>query len=165
MSKNLRVALFVLCFLAPVTALPQQPAETPGPAVAPIPTQLLTAKRVFVGNGAGDDDPALTKYTNGPNGLYNQFYAGVKNLGQYEIVAVPGDADIVLELRVDYAHYNHAVTYPKFRLEVRDPKTNVLLWSFTEPVNGAFFAKTGRRNVAQSLGKLADDLKRVSTNP
>ena len=168
MSKGLREMLFALCFLFPITALAKQsqhPAEGPGPAVAPVPSQLIAAKRVFIANGAGDSDPGITKYTYGPDGLYNQFYADVKSLARYEIVISPSDADLVLELKVDYALYNHDFTYPKFRLEVRDPKTNVLLWSFTEPVNGAFLAKTGRKNVAQALEKLADDLKKASTNP
>lgn len=166
MFKGLIVTLLVLCFLSPVTAVPEQSQQlAESPAVAPLPAQLVAAKRVFIANGAGDNDPGITKYTYGPDGLYNQFYADVKSLVRYEIVLSPSDADLVLELKVDYAFYNHDFTYPKFRLEVRDPKTNVLLWSFTEPVNGAFLAKTGRKNVAQALEKLADDLKKASTNP
>jgi len=62
--------------------------------------------------------------------------------------------------------FNHNFTYPKFKAEIRDPKTNVLLWTFTEPVNGALLAKSGRKNVAQSLSKLTDDLnlKKVGTS-
>jgi hypothetical protein len=55
--------------------------------------------------------------------------------------------------------------YPKFRLEIRDPKTNVLLWTYTEVVNGALLAKNGRKNVAEALGKLTDDLKKSPPSP
>jgi hypothetical protein len=55
--------------------------------------------------------------------------------------------------------------YPKCGIAVRDPKSNVLLWSFNEPIEGAFLAKTGRKNVAQALSKLADDLKKLAANP
>jgi len=164
MSKPFRNTLFAVCLLCSVTlcsAQTQQPVEIP-PA-APVPAQVLAAKRVFIGNAAGDNDPGITKYTNGPDGLYNQFYVDVKNLARYDLVAAPSDADVVLELRVDYALYNRDFSYPKFRLEIRDPKSNVLLWSFTEPVNGAFLAKTGRKNVAQALSKLSDDLKKIGT--
>lgn len=120
----------------------QPPTEI---SVAPLPGQLLAAKRMFIANGAGDNDPSITKYTNGPDGLYNQLYADVKALGRYELVPSPSDADVVLELRIEYAVFNHDFTYPKFKAEIRDPKTNVLLWTFTEPVNGALLAKSGQK--------------------
>lgn len=161
-SKSLTTLLAILLssFAPTVMAQTQPTAEI---AAAPIPVQLLNAKRVFVANGAGDNDPGITKYTYGPDGLYNQFYADVKNMGRYDMAPSPLDADLVLELKVDYAFYNHEFTYPKFKVEVRDPKTNVLLWSFMEPVNGAFLAKTGRKNVSQALAKLADGLKKIGT--
>jgi hypothetical protein len=133
-------------------------------STAPMPAQFLAAKRMFIANGAGDNDPGITKYTNGPDGLYNQLYVDVKALGRYELVASPSDADIVLELRIEYAVFNPNFTYPKFKAEIRDPKTNVLLWTFTEPVNGALLAKSGRKNIAQSLSKLTDDLKKAGTS-
>jgi hypothetical protein len=148
--------------LALVAAAQTQPSTEV--AVAPMPGQLLAARKLFIANGAGDNDPGITKYTNGADGLYNQLYADVKALGRYELVASPADADIVLELRIEYAVFNRDFTYPKFKAEIRDPKTNVLLWTFTEPVNGALLAKSGRRNVAQSLSKLTDDLKKVGTS-
>jgi hypothetical protein len=161
-SKFVTTFLAILLFslVSRVMAQTQPTAEI---VAGPIPPQLVNAKRVFVANGAGDNDPGITKYTSGPDGLYNQFYADVKSLGRYDMAASPADADIALELKVDYAVYNHDFTYPKFKVEVRDPKTNVLLWSFMEPVNGAFLAKTGRKNVSQALGKLADDLKKIGT--
>ena len=161
-SKSVAILLAVLLssFARVVVAQTQPTAEI---TAAPIPIQLLNAKRVFVANGAGDNDPGITKYTYGADGLYNQFYADVKSIGRYDMASSPSDADIVLELKVDYAIYSHDFTYPKFKVEVRDPRTNVLLWSFTEPVNGAFLAKTGRKNVSQALAKLADDIKRVGT--
>ena len=161
-SKSVATILAILLSsLASVVVAQTQP--TAEIAAAPIPVQLTNAKRVFVANGAGDNDPSITKYTYGPDGLYNQFYADVKGMGRYEIASSPSDADVVLELKVDYALYNHDFTYPKFKVEVRDPKTNVLLWSFMEPVEGAFLAKTGRKNVSLALAKLADDLKKVAT--
>lgn len=151
------IALFAVLVI-PALAQTPQPGDAPP---APVPIQFLNAKRVFIANGAGDSDPNIAKYTNGPDGLYNQFYADIKALGRYDVVGSPSDADITLELRVDYAVFNHPYTYPKFRVEVRDAKTNVLLWTCTEPVNGALLAKTGRKNVAQSLSKLTDDLKKI----
>jgi len=86
--------------------------------------------------------------------------ANIKGVGRYEIVPSPSDADIVLELEITYPVFDRSFVYPKFRLEVRDPKTNVLLWTYTEVVNGALLAKNGRKNVADALAKLTDDLKK-----
>jgi len=153
----------VLVLVAVLTANAAQAQQPPDKPVAPIPAPFVNAKKVFIANGAGDNDPGIAKYTNGPDGLYNQFYADVKALGKYEIVAAPADADIVLELRVDYPPLDPHSTYPKFRAEVRDPKTNVLLWTCTEPLNGALLARNGRKNIAQAVSKLADDLKKAAS--
>lgn len=167
MSKNCKRAIPVILLFAAFAsssfAQTQQPADAP--VVAPVPAQVINAKRIFVANGAGDNDPAISKYTNGADGLYNQFYADIKALGRYELVSSPADADIVLELKVDYAVFNRGFVYPKCGVAVRDPKSNVQLWSFNEPIEGAFLAKTGRKNVAQALSNLADDLKKLVANP
>src|SRR5579864_4927055 len=159
-----RVILTFIAFTASVPAMiaqTQQPAQAPA---APLPVQLMNAKRIFIANGAGDNDPSITRYTNGPDGLYNQFYADMKALGRFDLVSSSTDADVVLELMVDYAVFNQQVPYPRFRVEVRDSRSNVLLWSLSEPVNGAILAKSGRKNVAQALSKLADDLKKLMSS-
>jgi hypothetical protein len=162
-TRSLTLGLILLASLvAMAVAQTQQPTDTP---VAPIPATFVNARRAFIANGAGDNDPGITKYTNGPDGMYNQFYADVKALGRFELVGSPGEADVVLELRIDYALFNHDFTYPKFRLEVRDSKTNVLLWTFTEPVQGALLAKSGRKNVGQALAKLTEDLRKLVPSP
>jgi hypothetical protein len=161
-AVQVRTLLGLIVLLTLSQAVKAQPAAEP-PA-APLPAQFVSAKRVFVANGAGDNDPGISKYTLGPDGLYNQFYADVKAIGRYEMVASPAEADIVLELRVDYALFER-FPYPKVRVEVRDPKSNVLLWSFTEPVQDAFLAKAGRKNVGVALAQLTDDMKKVLGAP
>ena len=152
------LGLTLLAPLASNAAAQTQPAaET---QAVPMPPQLVNAKRIFIANGAGDSDPAIAKYTGGADGLYNQLYADIRSLGRYELVPFPSEADVVLELNATYPPLEHSFMYPKFRLEVRDPKTNVLLWSYTEVVNGALLAKNGRKNVAEALTRLADDLKK-----
>jgi len=148
--------------VASVAAQTPQPAET---SAAPVPAQFINAKRAFIANGAGDNNPDVTKSTNGPNGIYNQFYADVKTLGRYELVSSLSEADIVFEITVDYTVFNRTVPYPQFRIEVRDPKTNVLLWTFTEPMTGNVFSKSGSKYVAQSISRLTDDLKKLVGSP
>jgi len=66
----------------------------------PVPALILTAKKVFIANGGGDeslfDSP---QYSGGPDRLYNEFYAAMKSWGRYELVGSPHEADLVFEVR------------------------------------------------------------------
>jgi hypothetical protein len=135
----------------------QQPAESPA---APVPSQILSAKKVFIANAAGDHDPRVSKYFGGPDGLYNQFYADIKSGGKFELVSAPADADIVAQ--VTLGTFPLVAGYAGFRLSIFDPKTNILLWTASEPVDPAFLAKTARRNIADSLQRLANDLQTLT---
>jgi len=159
-ARTIPGIILLVALALPALAQTQQPLEAPA---APLPAQFLNAKKVFIANGAGDNDPSFAKYTNGPNGPYNQFYANVKALSRYELAASPSEADVVLELRVDYVAYSRGGGYFKLRLEVRDPKANVLLWTFAEWVTDAIGEKAERKYVAEALAKLTDDLKKSVT--
>ena len=50
---------------------------------APIPSLILSAKRVFVANAGGDESLFGPQYTGGPDRLYDEFYAGMKSWGRY----------------------------------------------------------------------------------
>jgi hypothetical protein len=71
-------------------ATAQQPAAIPA---APVPSQILRAKRIFIVNAEGDNDVRISKYVGGTNGIYDQFYADVNNLGRFALVSAPADAD------------------------------------------------------------------------
>lgn len=131
----------------------QQPAVVPP---APVPSQILHAKKIFVVNAEGDNDPRFTRYTGGPTAVYDRFYADLKDLGRFEMVSAPADADLVLQ--VTLAEFAVLSGYPRFRLAIIDPKTNILLWTISEPVDPAFLAKTASRNIAQSLARLTQDV-------
>jgi hypothetical protein len=153
----LSIASFLFCaavIVVPGLQAQQQPTEPPA---APVPSQILNARKVFIANAAGDHDPRVSKYFGGPDGIYNQFYADVKAGGKLEPVSAPADADIVAE--VTLGTFPLLAGYAGFRLSIFDPKTNVLLWTASEPVDPAFLAKTARKNIAESLQRLANDLQ------
>lgn len=150
-NRILLVGIAIVLFVPHLIA--QQPAEVPS---APVPSQILNAKKVFVANAEGDNDPRIAKYVGGPDGVYNQFYADVKNSGRFEVVAAPADADVVLQVTLTV--FAVVPGYPRFRLAILDPKSNVLLWTISEPVDNAILAKTARKNIGLSLGKLTLDL-------
>src|SRR5579863_5248765 len=90
-------ALFASLSTIPVAQAQQPATELP---VAPLPSQILSAKKVFVVSAMGDRDPRIAKYIGGPDGIYNQFYADVKSSGRFELVSAPADADLVLQVKI-----------------------------------------------------------------
>jgi hypothetical protein len=117
MTKYLKAA--VLCFglampllSGPISALQQKkPADHASKYAgepAPIPEQILTAKKVFIANGGGDEsrDEAVS-YSGGPDRAYNEFYAAMKTWGRYELIAAPGDAELVFEIRLTDFQLQH----------------------------------------------------------
>jgi len=127
------VATFVL--IAPSLSA-QKPAPPPDPPVAPVPSQILNARKAFIANAAGNSDQRIAKYVGGPDGIYNQFYADVKNTSRFDMVSSPAEADLVLEVTI--ALFPVSPSYPSFRLAIVDPKSNVLLWTISEPVDPRF---------------------------
>jgi hypothetical protein len=158
--NRVAVLSFVLLFIATLATpalLAQKQPEPPEVAAAPVPAQIVAAKKVFIGNNASDHDVRLTKYLGGADGIYNQFYAALKSGGRFELVSAPADADLVLEVSIGMSPL--VVGYAGVRVTVVDPKTNVLLWNISEPVDTAFLAKTARKNIAGALQKLVNDLQ------
>jgi hypothetical protein len=128
------VAVFVLFAGAPVAWSQQAPAIP----VAPVPDQIVTAKKVFISNAGVDSaSPVAFKRARGPNEPYNQFYFAIKRGGRYELVGTAGDADLVLQLRFT-APLSSCETYqPELTLTILDTKTHFPLWTFTESVHDA----------------------------
>lgn len=92
MTKRLRPA--VLCaglamsLSSDYRCAAQQSVHVPP---APVPSLILTAKRVFIANGGGDESLFdWPQYSGGPDRLYNEFYAAMKSWGRYELVSTPG---------------------------------------------------------------------------
>jgi hypothetical protein len=96
---------------------------------APIPAQILSARRVFIGNAGGDEwsyNTALAGFGSADRG-YNEFYDAMKAWGHYELVADPADADLIFEIR-----FSAAEPDPRLELGIRDPGTHALLWALYE---------------------------------
>jgi hypothetical protein len=137
---------------------------------APVPAQILSAKKIFIANAGGDqpllDDP---QFSGGVERSYNQFYAAIKAWGRYEIVGAPGDADLLLEIRFTVPPVGGPVVRgdtiggrpydPQFQLVIRDPKINALLWGFTEHAQWAILQGNRDRNFDQAVDRLVNNLR------
>ena len=129
---------------------------------APIPAQILSAKRIFISNASGES--VLPPGTG--DLAYNEFYAAMKTWGHYEIVASPADADLVFEIRFALALgapiNNSAGGDFEFRTMILDPKTHVVLWAFSESVAQAANKIKSRQLFDQAMFTLLNDLKQLT---
>lgn len=136
-----------------------EPKETLPPA--PIPSQILDAKKVFIANAGVNAYylPAyITSHTGTPSGLYDEFYAAIKSWGRYELASSPGDADLVFEISL-----TGTPAYrddPLLRLRILDPKTHIVLWAFVETVPAGSGREAARRKAWDlALEKLVSNVK------
>jgi hypothetical protein len=172
MANHLKtVAVFIAFTLSalPATLLTAQQTANP----APVPSQILAAKKVFISNAGGDElfyeDPL---FDGGPDRAYNQFYTSMKTSGRYELVGAPADADLLLEIRFTIPKVAKdlqadklipAPYDPQLRLDVRDPKTNALLWAFTEHSQWALRQTNRDKNFDKAMAKLVSDVHGLNT--
>jgi hypothetical protein len=148
--------------------LPHLHAQAPG---APIPSQILTAKKVFISNGGGLFD--LDLVSGDPRRDYNQFYAAIHSWGRYDLVASPAEADLVLQISIIYIprQFGTDVTpFPSFRLAMLDPKTNIALWVIDEflvdrPGFGMIREKNRDKAFDAAIVRLVGDLKDLTAPP
>jgi hypothetical protein len=136
--------------------------------VPPPPAQITSAHTVFLTNG-GDDPNFPIDSTQG----YNDIYAALKAWGHYQLVNAPEQADLVFQLRgvapiAGVAGVNGTVssyTSPAFQFYIRDPKSNVVLWTITSPVTLAGRNQTFARWVSISETNLVSRIKVLAGEP
>jgi len=168
-----RFQIAALCLALAMLQLPLSMAQSK-PAVAPtapIPPQILAAKKVFIANAGGDEMTGDDRhFSGGPDRAYNEFHAAMKSWGRFEIVNSPADADLLLEIR----QYVSAVTptgagassfIPQFQLNIRDPKTNAMLWGFNVHSRFGMGQADSDRNFSSGVGRLATDLRLLVSPP
>jgi hypothetical protein len=168
-----RFRTVVLCFFIAALQISFSMAQgkpVPVPP-APVPPQILAAKKVFITNAGGDEMATNEpRFSGTPDRAYSEFYAAVKSWGRFEIVAAPSEADLLLEVRQSVSEGGGggkvgSSPTPLFRLTIRDAKTNTLLWGFC--VHSAFGLGQGEsdRNFEQAIYRLTADLRSLVTPP
>jgi hypothetical protein len=125
--------------LAAATQTPQAPPppQAPAPSQAPVPTQIAAARTIFLVNNGADTNFPITAQD-----AYNRVYAALQTWGHFQLVSSPDQADLVFQLRAIapvtgvYGDRTgaYAINSPAFQLAIKDPKTNVTLWTINSPV-------------------------------
>ena len=141
---------------------------------APLPSQIVAGRKVFISNAGGD---SRNIYNGGPDRLYNQFHAAIKNWGRYEPVGSPAESDLVLEVSLANPFVGEGVpggggqgvgrsrSDPQFRLVILDPGTRVTLWVFTEHIEPAVLQGNRDKNFDQAVNNLFNDLRNIAGQP
>lgn len=136
---------------------------------APLPSQILTAKKVFISNAGSGLDEKL--WSGGPAQPYNEFYAAIKSSGQYQLVATPADADLVLE--ISYANPLTDVSgtketgasssgTPQLKLVLLDSKSRIILWTLYGKISIGHLQKGRDQALTESIATLVRDLKALT---
>jgi hypothetical protein len=164
---RIRLMIVSISLAMALLAVPGLEAQHVDEAPAPLPSQIITAKQVFISN-AGGEIPSY-RWSGGSTRTYNQFYAAIKSWGRYELVAAPADADLVLEISFANPSEREEKTFsddPQFRLVLLDPKTHILLWTLTTRVpEKRGFQKSRDRDFDEALVSLVNDLKKLTAQP
>lgn len=170
-TNSRRIAGLVL--IVALVAVPAANAQmTPVGVTAPVPGQIVAAKKMFISNAGSESYGSetyfrLTRYDGGPDRFYNQFYAAMKTWGRYELADSPVDADVVGEVRftspiVDKQSPNDLVYDPQLSLTFLDPKTRVALWSLTEHIQPARNNEGDNKNFDQAVARIVDHAKMIA---
>ncbi len=165
---KLRLALLSFAVIAIQPIVPDISAQV---TAAPIPQQILAAKKVFISNAGGMLD--LNVVSGDPRRDYNQFYAAMQAWGRYSLVGSPADADIVAQISIIYIPRQigaEEVPFPSFRVALLDSKTGINLWVLDEflvdkPNLGLIFKKNRDKVFDEAIEKLVNDLKALTATP
>lgn len=135
-----------------------------GAPAAPVPTQIASAKKVFISNmGTDSMSAAAFRYERAENKPYDEFYAAVKAWGRYQLVDSPADADLIYEIgfTAPITDVGRLTAHqPQFNLSIVDPRTHFRLWTLLAPVNVR--RVTWDKNLADGMKNLMEDLKKLS---
>jgi len=127
-------------------------------AKAPVPTPLVSGKKVFVSFDPGDVLAFPSVYSGGPERAYNEFYADMKQWGHYELVLDPQSADLIFSVRFVESG---GLPWPQIRLAISDAKTHVILWGFVEQINGALFKRHRDQAFSNTVMWLVNDVQEL----
>ena len=123
-------------------------------------------QEVFISNARGEWNSV--RWSGSPERTYNEFYAAIKNLGLFQIVSAPGDADLVLQITfVEPTEVRGNIPYsaPVLRLVLLDPKTGIILWTLDEHLQVDLKQKNRDQKFDDGINNLVGYFKALYTQP
>lgn len=160
---------FAVCaaLLSAVAALAQQPATAQD---GPEPPAILAAKKIFISNTGADSGLFPSPFSGDPSRAYTQFYSALKAAGQFELVADPADADLVLELQLSSSpnlpsQGRPYQVWPVLRLVIYNRKTHYVLRAATEWIETAAMQKAHDHNFDAAIQVLVEKFEQLAGKP
>jgi hypothetical protein len=145
------IVAYVLLVSTMLTAARDQRAVE----AAPLPAQVVTAKKVFLAKGVGGDRAIRS----GDDLAFDAFYAEMKRWGRFELVDAPEKADVLMELSYASAPARGRARDPRLTLKFIDPRTGLLLWSDSQARTKAFCRSNRERNLVKAVDQMITNLK------
>ena len=140
---------------------------TPAPQ-GPVPVQIAAAHNVFLVNDGADANFPISA-----DSSYNEIYSRLQSWGHFQLVGSPAEADLVFRLRgigpitgvTGDRNGVYSIDSPAFQLTIKDPKTNVTLWTITSPVQIAGRKKSRDRWLNMALVNMVSRIKVLANQP
>jgi hypothetical protein len=163
--QQLTVLCLVLILAAMAAPSAMAATQSTPPGKAGIPAQIFSARTIFIANGGASVDTF-----GDPNLAFEEFYAGMKNWGRYQLAASPAAADLVYQISVTgtvvQTDPHHTLVVPMVVMTILDPESNVVLWRCTEQVETAILLSNQRKNfIAAVEASVTDAMALVSPIP
>jgi hypothetical protein len=146
------------------------PAQVPAGPHAPIPTAILSARKLFIANGGADAGLFPHPFSGSVARGYDQFYSALRGMSQYDLVSSPSEADLVLEFQLQAPlgpanadkSKGAADPLPTVSVKIYDRPSHYVLWAFSEEVASADTQKTHDRNLDDAIAQLVQDFQRLT---
>ncbi|ADW69785.1 hypothetical protein AciX9_2761 [Granulicella tundricola MP5ACTX9] len=151
--KSTKIACSVMTLLLSCIAVPNLHAQGAYNPSAPKPLQLTTAKSVFISNNTAAPLANSDK-------VFDEIYAGVKQLNRFTVLASPEAADLILEFSLITTGDNDQFV----TLRILDGKTRIVLWSVSDSgQTKAIYGSNGKKNQHDVLDNIFDYLQIITT--
>lgn len=150
---------------------------------APVPAQILSAKKIFIAYGGGETNRPPQNYSGSADRTYSQFYMALNNWSNYQLVSTPAEADLVFEVSFANPYVGGSVfgggaingtsggvssvsyTDPQLKVAIIDLKTHVVLWTLIEHVEFARLQGNRDKNFDRAIAALVNDIARLAGKP
>jgi hypothetical protein len=149
--------------------IPCSRASAQSPVItAPVPSQIITAKKAFISNLGGGCTPFGTNinYSGGPDRAYNELYAAMKSWGKYELQTSPADADLDFEISFScpagpeqQLDLGRIFVDPRLSVVILDIRTHIVVWGVTEHIKPAVLQSNRDKNFELAMSRIVAALK------
>ncbi|MEJ2010444.1 MAG: hypothetical protein P8Z30_20210, partial [Acidobacteriota bacterium] len=173
---GLGLSWIVVGILAVFVSVPARATPRETLTAAPVPAEIISAKRIFISNAGRGCSPFGNAYfSGGPDRSYDQFYTAMKSWGRYQLAHSPSAAELDFAIELSCppvttakggAEIHAGSTYdPQLRLIILDLKTHTVLWTITVHVSRAILQGNRDKNFDRAMAALLTELKDLAAPP